>query len=215
MVPVDRRDARRAELEGFDARLRREHDVSRLAGVDEVGRGPLAGPVVAAAVILPPGAPLPGVDDSKRLTPGARERVYDVIRQVAVAYAWAVVTPAVIDRINILEASRLAMRRALAGLGTAPELVVVDGWEVPRLGWRQVARPRADASSLAVAAASVLAKVRRDRMMARYSRVYPLYDFAGNKGYPTPEHLEALRVHGPCAIHRRSFGPVAQIGLGL
>ena len=215
MVPVDRRESRRAELEEFDERLRREHDIFHLAGVDEVGRGPLAGPVVAAAVILPPGAPLPGVDDSKRLTPEGRARVYGVIRRVALCCAWGIVTPSVIDRINILEASRLAMRRALAGLALPPQLVVVDGWELPRLTWPQHARPRADSTSLAVAAASVLAKVRRDRMMVRYGRLYPQYDFGGNKGYPTPGHLEALETHGACPIHRRSFAPVAQLRLTL
>lgn len=218
MVPEvhgTRRAAREAALRAFDDELRASAGVVRLAGVDEVGRGPLAGPVVAAAVVLPVGVAVPGADDSKRLTPGEREHVARHIRQVALSVGFGLVRPALIDRMNILEASRLAMRRAVLALDPAPELVVVDGWEVPRFPVPQEARPKADATSLSVACASILAKVRRDRIMARWHRVFPKYDFAGNKGYPTPAHRAALAEHGPCPIHRRSFAPVAQTVLAF
>ncbi len=209
-------------LARFDEAARRRHGVALLAGVDEVGRGPLAGPVVAAAVILPAGCVIPGADDSKKLSPETRERLYTVIRAEALAYAVALVKPVVIDRMNILEASRLAMRRALARLAPSPAVVFVDGWELPQFhrvpGLAeavQEAFPRADGQSQSVACASILAKVTRDRLMVRLHRRYPQYDFAGNKGYPTPAHLKALEMHGPCAIHRRSFSPVAQLRLAL
>lgn len=210
MTHPERRKRDRA-LAAFDEDLRATHGVSLIAGVDEAGRGPLAGPVVAAAIILPPGATVPGADDSKRLSPEAREALFGEIRRVALACSWGVVCPATIDRINILEATRLAMRRALAALDPPPDAVLVDGWPVPGLEFLQVARPRADATSLSVACASILAKVRRDRMMVRWDRRYPQYDFAGNKGYGTPAHLSALEQHGPCPLHRFSFAPVAQL----
>jgi ribonuclease HII len=203
----------RRDLLGFDEELRRRHGIVLLAGVDEVGRGPLAGPVIAAAVILPAGVDVPEADDSKELEPEVRVRVAREVRRVALAVAFASVSPAVIDRINILEASRLAMRRALAALRPAPMLIVVDGWELPKAPCRQEALPQADGHSLAVACASVVAKVRRDRLMARYGRVFPHYDFHRNKGYPTPGHLAALEVHGPCPLHRQSFAPVRQLPL--
>jgi ribonuclease HII len=205
------RTERDRALAAFDQDLRAGCGVSLIAGVDEAGRGPLAGPVVAAAVILPADAIVPGADDSKKLRPEVREALFDEIRRVSLAYSWGVVRPATIDRINILEATRMAMRRALAALDPPPEAVLVDGWPVPRLGFRQVALPRADATSLAVACASILAKVHRDRMMVCWDRRYPQYDFAGNKGYGTPAHLSALERHGPCPLHRRSFAPVAQL----
>ncbi|MDZ4804493.1 MAG: ribonuclease HII [Candidatus Eisenbacteria bacterium] len=200
---------------GFDQELRQRYAVTFLAGVDEVGRGPLAGPVVAAAVILPADVDVPGADDSKRLTPAQRVLVAIEVRRVALAIGFGCVSPAVIDRINILEATRLAMRRALAALSPAPHLIVVDGWPLPASPFRQEALPRADSLSLAVACASVVAKVRRDRLMARYGRVFPQYDFGGNKGYPTPGHKQALERHGPCLLHRQSFAPGSQLRLLL
>lgn len=200
---------------GFDQELRRRHAVTFLAGVDEVGRGPLAGPVVAAAVILPPDVDVLGADDSKRLSPADRVLVALEVRRVALAIGFGSVSPAVIDRINILEATRLAMRRALAALSPVPQLIVVDGWPLPDTPFRQEALPKADSLSLSVACASVVAKVRRDRLMARYGRVYPQYDFGGNKGYPTPGHRQALEQHGPCPLHRQSFAPVLQLRLLL
>jgi ribonuclease HII len=209
------REARDRDLLHFDDGVRRDHRVSLIAGVDEVGRGPLAGPVVAAAVILPPGTLVPGADDSKALTPERREEVYRQILRVALACSWGLVHPKTIDRINILEASRLAMRRAIAALEPRPETAVIDGWSLPRLRLKQVAIPAADATSLSVACASILAKVRRDRIMVRQSRLFPEYDFAANKGYGTPAHMEVLDRIGPCPLHRRSFMPVAQMRLPL
>ena len=207
------REIRDRELLAFDDRIRNEHGTTLVAGMDEVGRGPLAGPVVAAAVILPAGTLIPGADDSKALTHEKREELYGVIVRVAIAWSWALVHPATIDRINILQASRLAMRRALAGLEPVPHATVVDGLTVPRLRTKQVALPGADATSLSVACASIIAKVRRDRIMVRHARRFPEYDFASNKGYGTPAHLEALDRFGPCPLHRRSFTPVAQMKL--
>jgi ribonuclease HII len=211
MVKAVRR-ARR-DLLGFDEELRRRHGIVHLAGIDEVGRGPLAGPVIAAAVILPAGVDVPEADDSKELEPAVRVRVAREVRRVALAVAFASVSPGVIDRINILEASRLAMRRALKALAVPPCLVVVDGWELPKSPYRQEALPQADGTSLAVACASVVAKVRRDALMKRYARLWPQYDFHSNKGYGTPGHLAALDAHGPCPLHRQSFAPVRQIPL--
>ncbi|MFQ5691535.1 MAG: ribonuclease HII [Nitrospinota bacterium] len=185
---------------------------SPVAGVDEAGRGPLAGPVVAAAVILPPGCRLPGLDDSKRLQPADREALYgDITRQ---ALAWAVTTeaPDVIDRVNILQASLRAMAAAVRRLRPAPRGLLVDGGQVLPLPSRfpieQVPLVRGDGISVSVAAASILAKVSRDREMEGYDRLYPGYGFARHKGYPTRAHLEALRRLGPSPIHRMSFRPV-------
>ena len=206
---------RRGDLLGFDEELRRTHAVTLLAGCDEVGRGPLAGPVVAAAVILPAGIDIPGADDSKVLTHEERVAVARQVRRVALAIGVGAVAPSVIDRINILEASRLAMRQALEALDPVPDMIIVDGWALPGTPFRQEARPRADGLSLAVACASVVAKVRRDRLMTRYGRAYPLYDFQSNKGYATRGHKRALNVHGPCPIHRHSFAPVSQLEMPL
>jgi ribonuclease HII len=158
---------------------------------------------------------IPGADDSKVLSRPERERLFVEIKKVALAWAWGTVHSPTIDRINILRASRLAMRRALGKLLPSPDLVVVDGWTIPRLEFDQVALPKADGLSLSVACASILAKVRRDRIMIRWGKRYPEYHFAGNKGYATLRHLEALDRFGPCPLHRRSFAPVAQLRLPL
>ncbi|MDP2872720.1 MAG: ribonuclease HII [Bacillota bacterium] len=176
-----------------------------LAGVDEAGRGPLAGPVAAAAVVLPRRLYLPGLDDSKRLTAGARDELEPLIRERSRASAVAVIPVECIDRINILQATRLAMRRALAGLGTQPAGVLLDGTAVPDLGYPQLAVIDGDALCASIAAASILAKVARDRFMQALDRIYPQYGFARHKGYCTPEHIAALRRFGPCPAHRRSF----------
>ena len=165
-----------------------------LAGVDEAGRGPLAGPVVAAAVVLAPDRCWEGLDDSKKLAPETREEIFARVMQQARAFSWAVIGPRAIDRSNILRASLEAMRRAIARLRVTPDLVLVDG-----------DRP----------AASVLAKVVRDRIMGRLDRVWPNYGFARHKGYATPEHLAALASHGPCPLHRYSFAPVVELELPL
>jgi ribonuclease HII len=180
----------------------------RIAGIDEAGRGPLAGPVVAAAVILPFRSRLVGVDDSKQLSERERERLYIAICEQAVGtgIGWADV--AEIDRLNILEATRLAMRRALEQLVPSPDFVIIDAVSLP--GVSIPVRPiiKGDSLSISIAAASIVAKVTRDRLMADYHETFPEYGFLSHKGYGTAEHLERLAHHGPCAIHRRSFAPV-------
>jgi ribonuclease HII len=182
--------------------------ITRLAGVDEAGRGPLAGPVVAAAVVLPPGTRIAGVDDSKRLPPDERQRLFGVIRERAVAVGVAVVDHVTIDRLNILQATRLAMGQALAALDAEPELVLTDYVTVPGLRCPQRNLVEGDRRSASVAAASIIAKVTRDRIMEEADREYPVYGFGRHKGYPTPEHRMALERHGPCALHRRTFAGI-------
>lgn len=182
-----------------------------ICGVDEVGRGPLAGPVCAAAVILPEDFTHPVLNDSKKMTERQREKVYEELRQREdVVWAVELLEPAEIDRINILEASREAMRRAVLSLRQAVDAALIDGLEVPRFPVPQKALVKGDGLSLSIAAASVMAKVTRDRLMLELSQRYPEYGFDVHKGYPTARHLEALARHGPCEIHRRTFGPVAQ-----
>lgn len=182
-----------------------------VAGVDEAGRGPLAGPVVAAAVILSDHAGIEGLKDSKLLAVGARERLAALIRERAVAFAVGRAEVAEIDGLNILQATMLAMRRAVAGLAVAPATVLVDGTHVPTLAIETHAIVRGDATVPAISAASILAKVERDRVMTNYETCYPGYGFDRHKGYPTPEHLAALRRLGACAIHRKSFAPVREV----
>jgi ribonuclease HII len=187
-----------------------------VAGVDESGRGPLAGPVVAAAVILEPGGRWDGLDDSKVVPPEVRERLCARVCCEARAFAWAVVGPRAIDRFNIRGASLEAMRRAVCRLRTPPEVLLVDGRDpVPGLACAQHAIVDGDARMLSIAAASVLAKVVRDRIMDRLDRVWPEYGFTRHKGYSTPEHLDALRRLGPCPIHRYSFTRVCMLELPL
>ena len=186
-----------------------------IAGVDEAGRGPLAGPVVAAAVVLGPGAVPEGLADSKTLSPARRAELAGRIRERAVGWALGQAAPSEIDRLNILEATLLAMRRALAGLAAArivPELALVDGNRCPT-GLPFPSRPviRGDASVAAISAASILAKVWRDREMERLGRRWPQYGFAEHKGYPTPVHLERVRRFGPSPVHRLTFGPVRRV----
>jgi ribonuclease HII len=180
-----------------------------VAGVDEAGRGPLAGPVVAAAVILEPGGRWDGLNDSKQVSAEMRDALYARVLDQARAFAWAVVGPRAIDRLNIRRASLEAMRRAVVRLRVTPSLVLVDGNDaVPGLPLPQRAVVGGDARMLSIAAASILAKVVRDRIMERLDHVWPGYGFARHKGYGTPEHLEALARLGPCALHRYSFSPV-------
>ncbi|HET7226957.1 MAG TPA: ribonuclease HII [Candidatus Eisenbacteria bacterium] len=179
-----------------------------VAGVDEVGRGPLAGPVVAAAVVLE-GGDWDGLDDSKVLTAETRATLYTRLRAECRATGWAVIGARNVDAMNIKRASLEAMRRALMRLGIPPDVVLVDGTDVvPGLAWPQHAVVDGDARMLSIAAASVVAKVVRDRIMERLDAVWPHYGFARHKGYSTPEHLAALRAHGPCPIHRFSYAPV-------
>ena len=181
-----------------------------LAGVDEAGRGPLAGPVVASAVIVRDFSFESEVDDSKKMTASAREDAYrEILAKCDVGFA--VVDHEVIDRINILEASLLAMGKAIRGLSKKPDCVLVDGPRAPQAGTKLFTIVDGDALSFSVACASVVAKVTRDRIMADFDKVYPEYGFGKHKGYGTVEHLKALGKHGPCPIHRRSFGPVRKL----
>ena len=182
------------------------------AGIDEAGRGPLAGPVVAAAVILPLqwdeqllSRTFAGVNDSKKLTPRQRCRAYELIREKAVAIGVGIVDEKTIDEINILQATFRAMRRAVEKLRPCPDYLLIDGQRVPGLDIPQRAIRKGDSLSLSIAAASIVAKVTRDRQMEEYHLLYPQYNFAAHKGYGTREHLAAIAKHGPCPIHRRSF----------
>lgn len=183
--------------------------VGLMAGVDEAGRGPLAGPVVAAAVILDDGKRILGLNDSKVLTPLARERLYDKIRDKALCCAVGVASVQEIEELNIFHATMLAMRRAVEGLRLKPVKVLVDGNRLPKLEVLSEAIVGGDAKVKAISAASIIAKVTRDRMLAELHEQFPQYGFASHKGYCTQEHLEALRTHGPCIHHRRHFAPVA------
>ena len=176
-----------------------------LAGVDEAGRGPLAGPVCAAAVILPMGLEIPGLDDSKKLSAKKREALFDVIGEKAVRYGIAFATSEEIDSLNILNATYLAMNRAIEALGVIPDMTVIDGNRNEGIGFQSVTAVGGDGRSANVAAASVLAKVTRDRLMCELARKYPGYGFEKHKGYGTREHYAALRALGPSEIHRRTF----------
>ena len=185
--------------------------IGLIAGVDEAGRGPLAGPVVAAAVILDELNPIKGLNDSKKLSPAVRERLFDEIRAKALCCAIAQASVEEIDTLNILQATMLAMRRAVEGLRLRPGKVLVDGNRLPVLKIAAEAIVQGDAKVQAISAASILAKVYRDRLCLTLHEEHPHYGFDGHKGYPTPEHLAALRVHGACVHHRRSFAPVREV----
>ncbi len=180
----------------------------RVAGVDEAGRGPLAGPVVAAAVVLDPKRPIEGLRDSKQLTAAQRRELAIRIRADALAYAVAEASVAEIDRLNILQASLLAMRRAIEALQPVVDLALVDGNRVPAIAIDSRAIVGGDATEPAISAASILAKTHRDMLMRALHKRYPGYGFARHFGYPTPQHLERLSALGPCVVHRRSFAPV-------
>lgn len=182
----------------------------RVAGVDEAGRGPLAGPVVAAAVILDPDRPIAGLADSKKISARRREQLFDAIRERALGYAIAEASVAEIDRVNILQATLLAMQRAVAALAPAPRAVLVDGNRLPVLTVPAQAVVRGDARVAQISAASILAKVHRDRWCLDADERWPAYGFSAHKGYGTAAHLAALAQHGPCPLHRRSFAPVAR-----
>ena len=200
-----------AGLYPMDDLFQPDYDGPGLAGVDEVGRGPLAGDVVAAAVILDPERPIPGLRDSKKLSPRRREELAQAIREHALAWAVARASVAEIDRINILQASLLAMCRAVERLDPQPHYVLVDGNRLPR--WSYASEPvvRGDDRVPAIAAASILAKVQRDSELIALDLEYPGYGFASHKGYPTPAHLKALRELGVTPLHRRSFAPVKNL----
>jgi ribonuclease HII len=207
-------DAKRRKAARMAARLRRllrrerelwEQGMTRVAGVDEAGVGPLAGPVVAAAVVFPCGSGVKGVDDSKRLPPERRLELAEAIRGTAACYRVALAGPEEIDALNIYQAGLLAMRRAVEGLGVEPDYVLVDGRRIPELSVPQETVIGGDAKCHAIAAASILAKTERDAAMLRFEAEYPGYGFAAHKGYPTAAHRDAIRRLGPSPIHRRSF----------
>lgn len=182
----------------------------RIAGLDESGRGPLAGPVVVAAVVLPTRCRLAGCNDSKQLSESKREELYALIFQRAVGIGIGSATEQEIDRLNILEATRLAMHRAIAALVPPPDCLLTDAVSLPGCVIPTRSIVNGDALSLSIAAASIVAKVTRDRLMADYHRMYPQFNFLSHKGYGTEEHLRQLAAHGPCPIHRRTYAPVAQ-----
>jgi ribonuclease HII len=188
-----------------------------IAGLDEAGRGPLAGPVVAAAVILPCSWDNPGVNDSKRLSPARCAQLAPVLREKAWAWGLGLVSAAEIDALNIHQASLLAMSRALGALHPVPaDYALLDGrFLLPDLEIPQKALVRGDQKSCSIAAASIIAKVERDRIMLDLDQEYPAYGFKRHKGYPTPDHLTALRLHGPCREHRKSYGPVADLSFAF
>lgn len=176
-----------------------------LCGVDEAGRGPLAGPVVAGAVILPKDCEILYLNDSKKLSEKRREELYLEIREKAVAWNVGIVSPMVIDQINILQATYEAMREAVGQLSIVPDLLLNDAVTIPEVAIRQVPIIKGDAKSISIGAASIVAKVTRDRLMVQYDEVYPAYGFAANKGYGAQMHIEALKKYGPCPIHRKTF----------
>jgi len=186
-----------------------------VAGVDEAGRGPLAGPVVAAAVIFAPEPRIPWVDDSKKLPAETREKLYNAIAREAIAYGIGLASVEEIDRLNILQASYLAMRRALSQVSPSPDYLLVDGRQYRNEGIAYTTLVKGDSRSYSIAAASILAKVTRDRLMTEYDQQYPQYGFAQHKGYATQSHLDAIECFGFCDIHRRSFHPKRFLGKQL
>ena len=187
------------EREAFDA------GIKLVCGVDEAGRGPLAGPVCAAAVMLPPGLEIPGLNDSKKLTDKKRRELYDIMIEQAVSYGIAFASEQEIDEINILQATYEAMREAISKLSVKPDVLLNDAVKIPQVDIRQVPIIKGDAKSVSIAAASIVAKVTRDRLMEEYDKVLPGYGFASNKGYGSAEHIAALKEIGPSPIHRQSF----------
>jgi ribonuclease HII len=181
-----------------------------VAGIDEAGRGPLAGPVVAAAVVLPLSFDTDGIYDSKQISEKKREAAFEKIMNMAHCVGVGVVEPQVIDRINILQATYSAMRAAVGRLAVQPDFCLVDGYPIQGFEYPQNGIVDGDCKSVSIAAASIIAKVTRDRIMCEYDRIYPQYGFSRHKGYPTPEHIRMLSVHGVCEIHRRSFAPVSE-----
>ncbi len=215
-LPRDVKAAGRAGLPSgacdllFFERSAYQDGACRVAGLDEAGRGPLAGPVVAAAVVFPEGLLIPGVTDSKQVAEGRRERLYDEIIAASAAYGIGIVDERTIDEVNILEASIIAMERALECISPLPDHLLIDGnFTLPRVSIPQRPIVKGDCLSHSIAAASILAKVTRDRLMRELHERYPQYNFPKHKGYGTKEHLELLLRHGPCDVHRKSFQPVA------
>ena len=184
---------------------RKYSDYSYICGIDEVGRGPLAGPVVAGAVILPKDCDILYINDSKKLSAAKREELAEVIYKKALSAKTALVSPQYIDEVNILQATYEAMRKAVASLDYQPDILLNDAVNIPCVDVKQVSIIKGDAKSISIGAASIIAKVARDAMMVEYDKMYPEYDFASNKGYGSAKHIEALKKYGPCPIHRKTF----------
>lgn len=202
------------ELYCYEYEAQRE-GASYIAGVDEAGRGPLAGPVVVAAAILPIGLYIPKLNDSKKLSAKVRDELFDIIKEQAIAYSIAIIDEKTIDRDNIYRATVGGMYKAVGELSPQPQKVLIDAVPLDKLTMPSLSLIKGDAKSASIAAASVLAKVTRDRLMEEYDQRYPEYGFAKHKGYGTADHMAALRKYGPCPIHRRSFAPVAECeGIG-
>ncbi len=178
---------------------------SYICGIDEAGRGPLAGPVVAGAVVLPKGKRILYVNDSKKLSEKKRDELFDIIKDEALTYAVGIISPEIIDKINILQATYEAMRQAVNKLSVKPDIFLNDAVTIPGIEGKQVPIIKGDAKSLTIASASILAKVTRDRIMVEYDSMYPEYGFAKHKGYGTKAHIEAIKEYGPCPIHRKTF----------
>lgn len=195
----------RERMESMKLYERKYAEYSYIAGIDEVGRGPLAGPVVTCAVILPKECNLLYINDSKKVPEKKREQLCEEIKQCAIAYKIGIVEHTVIDEINILQATYEAMRQSIAGLNPQPDLLLNDAVTIPEVPIRQIPIIKGDAKSISIAAASIVAKVTRDRMMEEYDKLYPGYGFASNKGYGSVKHIEAIKTLGPCPIHRRTF----------
>ncbi|MBF0554672.1 MAG: ribonuclease HII [Nitrospirae bacterium] len=195
-------------LYAFDGEYRKA-GYKVIAGIDEAGRGPLAGPVVAAAVALNPAVEIDGVNDSKKLTAAKRKYLFYEILYNALAIGVGIVSADEIDRINILNATKLAMSAAVSDLGALPDMLLIDALKLPTVICKQVSIIKGDAKSASIAAASIIAKVLRDSIMSAFHEKYPQYNFISHKGYGTKEHMEKLNVHGPCEIHRKTFAPVS------
>ena len=202
---IEKLEAERARIEVLKKYEYEYAEYTYICGIDEAGRGPLAGPVVAGAVILPKNCEILYLNDSKQLSAEKREQLYDVILEHAVAVGIGIVSPQRIDEINILQATYEAMRQAIEKLNPQPAVLLNDAVRIPQVAIQQVPIIKGDAKSVSIAAASIVAKVTRDRMMEQYEEVFPGYGFARNKGYGSKEHIEALQTMGPTAIHRRSF----------
>lgn len=201
-IDLEKERQRSYEISAYE---RQYEEYEYICGIDEVGRGPFAGPVVAGAVILPKNCDILFINDSKKLTEKKREELYDIIMEKAVSYGIGVVSPERIDEINILQATYEAMRFAISDLSVKPTLLLNDAVTIPEVDIKQVPIIKGDAKSISIGAASIIAKVTRDRMMVQYAELYPEYHFEANKGYGSKAHIEALQKYGPTPIHRRSF----------
>ncbi len=210
-IKIYRPKETQAELKNIERTLINK-GYTNIAGTDEAGRGPLAGPVVAAAVIIPKDVTIPNLDDSKKLTKNQREKLFDVIATSGAICSVGVIDNETIDRINILKASLLAMHKAIMSLEVNPDFILVDGsFTIPNIAVPQMALIGGDAICASISAASIIAKVTRDRIMDRYQEIYPDYSFTNHRGYPTKRHLDELKNYGPTDIHRKTFRPVEKL----